>query len=108
MYMCSVCSHMCSVCSHMCSVCSHMCPVCTSGLGIATSVVIMYAVCTCARCVTVHQVQEKLRVLFRGYAEAPPVCFVLCGNFTSQPYGPNHITTLKGMVCLRAKGEILR
>ena len=44
------------------------------------------------------QVQEKLRVLFRGYAEVPPACFVMCGDFTSQPYGPNHVNTLKGML----------
>lgn len=41
------------------------------------------------------KVMKKLRVLFTGYAESPPTCFVLCGNFTSQPYGQQHIKTLK-------------
>ncbi|XP_071499868.1 DNA polymerase epsilon subunit 2-like [Diadema antillarum] len=40
-------------------------------------------------------VQEKLRTLLAGYSEMPPTCFVFSGNFTSTPYGPNHIKTLK-------------
>lgn len=30
------------------------------------------------------KVMEKLRVLFTGYAEMPPTCFVFSGNFSSQ------------------------
>lgn len=41
------------------------------------------------------KVMEKLRILFAGFSGFPPTCFVLCGNFTSQPYGPNHYKTLK-------------
>ena len=41
---------------------------------------------------------DSLRKLFGGYAqlEVPPMAFVLFGNFTSEPYGPAHIKTLKG------------
>ncbi|XP_033639912.1 DNA polymerase epsilon subunit 2-like isoform X2 [Asterias rubens] len=41
------------------------------------------------------KVREKLNVLFSGYAEMPPTCFVFCGNFTSKPYGSSHVKTLK-------------
>lgn len=26
----------------------------------------------------------------------PPTCFIFCGNFSSAPYGKNHIKSLKG------------
>ncbi|CAH1262221.1 POLE2 [Branchiostoma lanceolatum] len=41
------------------------------------------------------KVMEKLRVLFTGYSEICPTAFVLCGNFTSSPFGSSHIKTLK-------------
>ncbi|XP_046337184.2 DNA polymerase epsilon subunit 2-like [Haliotis rufescens] len=41
------------------------------------------------------KVMEKLRELFTGYAEFPPTCFVLCGNFSSAPHGSNHVKLLK-------------
>ncbi|XP_074654952.1 DNA polymerase epsilon subunit 2-like [Tubulanus polymorphus] len=42
------------------------------------------------------KVLEKLRVLFTGYSEVPPVCFVFTGNFTSKPAGSsNHAKLLK-------------
>jgi len=42
------------------------------------------------------QVMDKLRILFTGYAEMPPTCFVFCGNFSSQPYGNKCVKMLKG------------
>jgi len=44
------------------------------------------------------QVIQKLRTLFNGYSEMPPTCFVLCGHFTTQPYGTEHVRILKGML----------
>ncbi|XP_022796492.1 DNA polymerase epsilon subunit 2-like [Stylophora pistillata] len=41
------------------------------------------------------KVMEKLRALFSGYSTMPPAMFILCGNFTSEPYGPKHYHTLK-------------
>ncbi|XP_078671790.1 DNA polymerase epsilon subunit 2-like [Branchiostoma floridae x Branchiostoma belcheri] len=41
------------------------------------------------------KVMEKLRVLFTGYSEICPTAFVLCGNFTSSPFGSSHIKTLR-------------
>jgi hypothetical protein len=31
-----------------------------------------------------------------GYSPAPPTCFILCGNFSSAPYGKNQVQALKG------------
>jgi DNA polymerase epsilon subunit 2 len=39
---------------------------------------------------------EKLRILFAGYAEFPPTCFILCGNFLSSHQGSQHVKILKG------------
>ncbi|XP_052041711.1 DNA polymerase epsilon subunit 2 isoform X2 [Apodemus sylvaticus] len=41
------------------------------------------------------QVQEKLHIMFSGYSPAPPTCFILCGNFSSAPYGKNQVQALK-------------
>ena len=41
---------------------------------------------------------EKLRVLFTGYAELPPTCFVFCGNFCSLPSGAKQTKLLKGLL----------
>ncbi|CAO2586461.1 DNA polymerase epsilon subunit 2 [Lemmus lemmus] len=41
------------------------------------------------------QVLEKLHVMFSGYSPAPPTCFILCGNFSSAPYGKNQVQALK-------------
>ncbi|XP_069117868.1 DNA polymerase epsilon subunit 2-like [Argopecten irradians] len=41
------------------------------------------------------KVLEMLRVLFTGYSDFPPVCFVLCGNFLSAPHGAQHAKDLK-------------
>ncbi|XP_071834492.1 DNA polymerase epsilon subunit 2-like isoform X1 [Apostichopus japonicus] len=41
------------------------------------------------------RVREKLATLFLGYSEMPPTCFIFCGNFSSAPYGHNHIKTLQ-------------
>ncbi|XP_060475752.2 DNA polymerase epsilon subunit 2 isoform X4 [Panthera onca] len=30
-----------------------------------------------------------------GYSPAPPTCFILCGNFSSAPYGKNQVQALK-------------
>ncbi|XP_030070184.1 DNA polymerase epsilon subunit 2 [Microcaecilia unicolor] len=40
-------------------------------------------------------VLEKLRIMFAGYSAVPPTCFILCGNFSSAPYGKNHVKSLK-------------
>lgn len=36
-------------------------------------------------------------LLFLGYSPAPPTCFILCGNFSSAPYGKNQVQALKGI-----------
>lgn len=41
------------------------------------------------------RVMDKLRTMFAGYSSMPPSLFVLCGNFNSQPYGPNQYKVLK-------------
>ncbi|KAJ9585805.1 hypothetical protein L9F63_002396, partial [Diploptera punctata] len=41
------------------------------------------------------KVMEKLRVLFAGYADFPPVAFVFMGNFLSSQQGSVHTATLK-------------
>ncbi|GAB1297483.1 DNA polymerase epsilon subunit 2 [Apodemus speciosus] len=47
------------------------------------------------------QVQEKLHIMFSGYSPAPPTCFILCGNFSSAPYGKNQVQALKdSLKCL--------
>uniref|UniRef100_A0A672HCP5 DNA polymerase II subunit 2 n=1 Tax=Salarias fasciatus TaxID=181472 RepID=A0A672HCP5_SALFA len=42
------------------------------------------------------EVMEKLNIMFSGYAAMPPTCFILCGNFSSAPYGKTQIKSLKG------------
>uniref|UniRef100_A0A671V478 DNA polymerase epsilon subunit n=1 Tax=Sparus aurata TaxID=8175 RepID=A0A671V478_SPAAU len=42
------------------------------------------------------EVMEKLNLMFSGYASMPPTCFILCGNFSSAPYGNAQIKALKG------------
>ncbi|CAB1461127.1 unnamed protein product [Pleuronectes platessa] len=41
------------------------------------------------------EVMEKLNLMFSGYAAMPPTCFILCGNFSSAPYGKTQIKSLK-------------
>lgn len=41
------------------------------------------------------KVMETLSTLFTGYADAPPTAFVLMGNFSSKPYGPNRNQKIK-------------
>ena len=41
------------------------------------------------------KVMAKLKAMFTGYSSVPPAMFVFCGNFTSEPYGPAHYSTLK-------------
>ncbi|KAK2492656.1 hypothetical protein MC885_021504 [Smutsia gigantea] len=41
------------------------------------------------------EVLEKLHTMFSGYSPAPPTCFILCGNFSSAPYGTNQVQALK-------------
>jgi len=38
-------------------------------------------------------------MLFNGYSEMPPTCFVFCGHFTSRPYGTEHVRILRGILC---------
>ncbi|XP_040476805.1 DNA polymerase epsilon subunit 2 isoform X2 [Ursus maritimus] len=38
---------------------------------------------------------ESCFVLAEGYSPAPPTCFILCGNFSSAPYGKNQVQALK-------------
>ncbi|XP_036203053.1 DNA polymerase epsilon subunit 2 isoform X7 [Myotis myotis] len=35
------------------------------------------------------------RLALLGYSPAPPTCFILCGNFSSAPYGKNQVQALK-------------
>uniref|UniRef100_H2MC41 DNA polymerase epsilon subunit n=1 Tax=Oryzias latipes TaxID=8090 RepID=H2MC41_ORYLA len=42
------------------------------------------------------EVMEKLNIMFSGYAAMPPTCFILCGNFSSAPYGKTQNRSLKG------------
>uniref|UniRef100_A0A8C3GAA7 DNA polymerase II subunit 2 n=1 Tax=Cyclopterus lumpus TaxID=8103 RepID=A0A8C3GAA7_CYCLU len=42
------------------------------------------------------EVMEKLNTMFSGYASMPPTSFILCGNFSSAPYGKTQIKSLKG------------
>uniref|UniRef100_A0A671V7T5 DNA polymerase epsilon subunit n=1 Tax=Sparus aurata TaxID=8175 RepID=A0A671V7T5_SPAAU len=44
------------------------------------------------------EVMEKLNLMFSGYASMPPTCFILCGNFSSAPYGNAQIKALKGRI----------
>ncbi|XP_061700930.1 DNA polymerase epsilon subunit 2 isoform X2 [Syngnathoides biaculeatus] len=48
------------------------------------------------------EVMEKLNLMFSGYAEVPPTCFVFCGNFSSVPYGKSHVRSLKESLKLLA------
>uniref|UniRef100_A0A8C3ARC2 DNA polymerase epsilon subunit n=1 Tax=Cyclopterus lumpus TaxID=8103 RepID=A0A8C3ARC2_CYCLU len=41
------------------------------------------------------EVMEKLNTMFSGYASMPPTSFILCGNFSSAPYGKTQIKSLK-------------
>ncbi|XP_039597851.1 DNA polymerase epsilon subunit 2 [Polypterus senegalus] len=41
------------------------------------------------------EVLEKIHTMFAGYSAMPPTCFIFCGNFSSAPYGKNHIKSLK-------------
>ncbi|KAF3831173.1 hypothetical protein GH733_002411, partial [Mirounga leonina] len=43
------------------------------------------------------EVLGKLHTMFSGYSPAPPTCFILCGNFSSAPYGKNQVQALKGI-----------
>ena len=38
---------------------------------------------------------EKLKVLFHGYEDAPPVAFVFLGNFLSEPHGAQSCLVLR-------------
>ncbi|XP_041615144.1 DNA polymerase epsilon subunit 2 isoform X2 [Vulpes lagopus] len=41
------------------------------------------------------EVLRKLHTMFSGYSPAPPTCFIMCGNFSSAPYGKSQIQALK-------------
>ncbi|XP_061174005.1 DNA polymerase epsilon subunit 2-like [Saccostrea echinata] len=41
------------------------------------------------------KVIEKLRMLFTGYSDFPPTCFILCGNFISAPQESHRAKVLK-------------
>uniref|UniRef100_A0A8D3BAK3 DNA polymerase II subunit 2 n=1 Tax=Scophthalmus maximus TaxID=52904 RepID=A0A8D3BAK3_SCOMX len=43
-----------------------------------------------------HSHLASLILFFTGYAAMPPTCFILCGNFSSAPYGKTQIKSLKG------------
>ncbi|KAK3591288.1 hypothetical protein CHS0354_004337 [Potamilus streckersoni] len=51
------------------------------------------------------KVMEKLKVLFTGYSEFPPTCFVFCGNFLSSPSGNNHAKLLKD--CFQGLADLI-
>nr|XP_015825324.2 DNA polymerase epsilon subunit 2 [Nothobranchius furzeri] len=46
-------------------------------------------------CLDSIEVMEKLNTMFSGYAAMPPTCFILCGNFSSAPFGKTQIKALK-------------
>jgi DNA polymerase epsilon subunit 2 len=48
---------------------------------------------------------EKLRVLFAGYADYPPVAFVFMGNFLSSQQGSSHASALKTR--FKALGDLI-
>ncbi|OWA49852.1 DNA polymerase epsilon subunit 2 [Hypsibius exemplaris] len=41
------------------------------------------------------EVLEKLEAVFRGLADSPPFCFILCGDFISETENMNHAELLK-------------
>uniref|UniRef100_A0A8C3ARZ1 DNA polymerase epsilon subunit n=1 Tax=Cyclopterus lumpus TaxID=8103 RepID=A0A8C3ARZ1_CYCLU len=47
------------------------------------------------------EVMEKLNTMFSGYASMPPTSFILCGNFSSAPYGKTQIKSLKDLCVCR-------
>ncbi|GFG31082.1 hypothetical protein Cfor_00693, partial [Coptotermes formosanus] len=51
------------------------------------------------------KVMEKLRVLFAGYADYPPVAFVFMGNFLSSQKGSSHAAILKTR--FKALGDLI-
>nr|XP_020860447.1 DNA polymerase epsilon subunit 2 isoform X2 [Phascolarctos cinereus] len=51
------------------------------------------------------EVLEKLHIMFSGYSSVPPTCFIFCGNFSSAPYGKNHVQSLKDS--LKALADII-
>ncbi|PSN37360.1 DNA polymerase epsilon subunit 2 [Blattella germanica] len=51
------------------------------------------------------KVMEKLRVLFAGYADFPPVAFVFMGNFLSSQQGSAHAATLR--LRFKALGDLI-
>lgn len=51
------------------------------------------------------QVMEKLRELFSGYSDFPPLAFILCGHFLSCPAGQSHIKELKGILKKKQQAE---
>jgi len=50
-------------------------------------------------------VVEKLRILFSGYAESPPVLFILMGNFLSEPHGVQSAIVLKD--CFKTLADLI-
>jgi len=48
---------------------------------------------------------EKLRALFAGYADYPPVAFVFMGNFLSSQKGSSHAANLR--TGFKALGELI-
>ncbi|XP_078483526.1 DNA polymerase epsilon subunit 2 [Ciona intestinalis] len=53
-----------------------------------------------------EKVVKKLETLFIGFQDFPPVCFVFCGSFCSQPYGLSHRTNLEDG--LKALAKVLK
>lgn len=45
-------------------------------------------VCECSRTFHDNQVMARLNELFQGYAESPPIMFIVCGPFSSSPSLP--------------------
>ena len=42
-----------------------------------------------------YKVVNKFKTLLSGYSQMPPVLFLICGNFLSQPYGNKHRQVFK-------------
>lgn len=48
---------------------------------------------------------EKLKVLFQGYSDTPPVMFILMGNFLSEPHGVQSAVVLKD--CFKTLADLI-
>lgn len=48
---------------------------------------------------------EKLRVMFQGFSDCPPIAFIFMGNFLSSQHGSSHAPLLKAK--FKELGELI-